>query len=67
MTAIKYGAGFAGFGSFDDAAFADVSTTTEIILQIIYFCAIFMLMIHLLNMVIAIMGESFGNRSEIKH
>jgi len=62
--AFKYGLGIA-YGASDESAFLDVSTTTEIILEIIYLAALFMLLIHLLNMIIAIMGESFGARSEI--
>ena len=49
-----------------DESGSNQNGTQEGILQFLYILSTFMLLIHLLNMLIAMMGETFGNFNEIK-
>lgn len=57
-----------GAGEVDSFSLAekDGAPTQEGILKFLYVLSTFMLLIHLLNMLIAMMGETFGNFNAIK-
>ena len=55
-------------GEFGTGAFeTGQSVKVTVILKLYFALASFLLLIHLLNMLIAIMGETFAANNEIKH
>ena len=50
-------------GGGDSSGFGLGNATQKTYLDIISICAQFLLLIHLLNMLIAIMGDTFGRRN----
>ena len=54
-------------GAFDTSLFFMGSNKTGWVLYILFLMAVFTQMIHLLNMLIAIMGNTFGERTEVSN
>ena len=65
MGAAWYAAAFT-YGALDDSMFHNGRNTQHVWLYIIFYLCMFIILIHFLNMIIAIMAESFSARNEIQ-